>query len=71
MGIKSTVELTRAHAITRALTLKARVKEEKWRKKFEAMSNGELEIALESLSDEAAGGEGFDNFCVYDDPSYL
>lgn len=73
MGIKTTQRLTRAEAISRYADFKAEIKRRKWEAQATAMTNAELESALDQMSDEAFNvrhnthGGGFDNFAIVDD----
>lgn len=64
MGVKSTVHLTRAHAIARATDLAMEMKRRKLEAKFTAMGDVELENELERLNDKANDGEGFENYVI-------
>ena len=64
MGVKSTVQLTRAKAVQRMVDLKLEV----WRKdvlaRVESMTDTQIEDDLECLNDLAKGGEGFENYMI-------
>jgi hypothetical protein len=69
IGDKSTTRLTREDAARRYADLKAELKRERWIAKAMAMTDSELENALEDLNDEAfeiryGVREGFDNFSI-------
>lgn len=67
MGVKSTVRLSRQEAIDKAVYLYVEVNKRKIAAQFHAMSDKELEVELMVMNDEARGGEGFENYSVYDD----
>lgn len=64
MGVKSTVNLTREQAVSRAAQLYFEAKRRKIEAKFTAMSDSELESKLERLNDKANDGEGFENYSI-------
>jgi len=66
MGVKSTVTLTHAEAIDRAVDLYVRINRRKLAAQFYTMSNSELEEELMIMNDEHKGGEGFENYSIRD-----
>ena len=64
MGIKSTTELARSEAITRVVDFSLEKMRRSLEERYAAFSDQDLENLLEELSDEAAGGQGFDNFQI-------
>ena len=68
MGAKSTRTITREDAIERFVSLKALIKDRKWRSQATAMTDTELENALEKMNDAHHDGEGFENYNIGDVP---
>ncbi len=66
MGVKSTVHLSRSEAVSRAADLHQKRVRRATEALFHAMSDKDLEHALEQLNDEAHGGEGFENYLIAD-----
>jgi hypothetical protein len=64
MGVKSTVELSREQAVRRAADLEQKAERRKIKAKYWAMTDKELEDALEALNDADLGGEGFENYTI-------
>lgn len=69
MGVKSTARLTRAEAVRRATNLRLDELRQEIEASFVAMSDEDLENALEDMNDRAHGGEGFDNFLITGSPT--
>lgn len=69
MGVKSTTRLTRSEAIERGFELWAETMKRPVKAALHSMTNSELEEKLEEMKDEAAGGEGFENFSIVGDDS--
>lgn len=72
MGVKSTTELTRKDAELNYIDQKLKAKERKLQAKVAAMSDKELEDALEKLSDDDCiaqyGHTGFVNYLITSTP---
>jgi hypothetical protein len=64
MGVKSTVHLTRAEAVKRAADLEEKQRRRAIEARFYAMTDADLEKVLETMNDEALGGEGFENYTI-------
>lgn len=64
MGVKSTIELTRAEADERYVELRIRQLRRGLMADAVKQTDRELEDSLERLNDEAEGGEGFENYSI-------
>jgi len=64
MGVKSTVNISRAFAEQRYVEFKLEEERRRIRSRVCLLDNKELENQLEHLNDKAHGGEGFENYII-------
>lgn len=64
MGVKTTVCLTRKDAIEKAADLYERSRRRIVEALYYAMSDEQLEVALERMNDAANGGEGLEKYLI-------
>jgi hypothetical protein len=67
MGVKSTIELTRAEAEEKFIDLWTKMNRRYIRSKAVCHSSRALEDILEKMDDDQAGGESFNNYRITDD----
>lgn len=66
MSVKSTIELTRMEAVSRAADLHQQMERRKIEAFYFVMENEELAEKLEIMNDNAHKGEGFENYRITD-----
>jgi hypothetical protein len=64
MGVKSTINLSRRVAEEKYVEFKLRTERRKFLGQAVAMENKQLENVLETMNDDQAGGEGFENYII-------
>lgn len=67
MGVKTTYHLGRRNAILRAVDMHQEWERRKIEAIYTAMSDKELEDALEAMNDARNGGEGYENYSIRED----
>lgn len=67
MGVKSTVELTRAEAEAKYVDLVEQLRRRMTRAEAVMLDDRRLEDLLEAMNDALNDGEGFDNFAIVPD----